>query len=206
MAGGRRDGAGREPGSEMVKKVDGRDGSANLISGIHSTNVRSTGLVLDKTIPDDEQSLLGLQPGIQTAIRMFVRNKPKTEIADELGVSRPTIDSYISRFPMAVMEASIEAAVGPDQLLRPLLPKVMGVYNRLLDANDKPEVQGAMARDVMDRTFGKAVVRAQVESVQPVSVEFLDLEATDVTSTNAGGAGPADGGGSGGGADDRSAD
>jgi hypothetical protein len=193
----------------MVKRPDGRigstNGNANLINGwAHSQTARSTAVVMDKTIADDDQHLSGLQPPVQTALRMYARGKTKLDIAEEMGISRPTLENWLARFPMAAVEASIEAAVGPDQLLRPLLPKVMGVYNRLLDLNEKPEVQGAMARDVMDRTFGKAVVRAQVESVQPVSVEFLDLEATDVT--NAGTTGQDTGGGLGSGAPDGETD
>lgn len=200
MAGGSRAGAGRNPGSEMTKRHAADNGNENLISGIHSSNVRSTAVVLDKTIPDDEQHLAGLTPGIQTALRMYARNRPKSEILEDLGVSRPTLDSYIDRFPLAVVEASIEAAVGPDALLRPLLPKVMGVYDRLLDLNDKPEVQGSMAKDVMDRVFGKAVVRTQVQTVESVNVQFIDLEATDVTTTGSdagvGGAGQGEAAGS----------
>ena len=181
MAGGKREGAGRDPGSEMTKR-SGRNGSANLVHGYGQTNVAktSTATVKDKTIPDDEQRLMGLQPHIQTMLRMLVRNKTKTDIQNEMGISRPALESYIDRFPLAVQEASLEVAGGPDELMRPLLPKVMRTYDELLEQRADLAVRGTMARDVMDRVFGKAVVRAQVESIQPVNVQFIDLVADEV--------------------------
>lgn len=187
MAGGRRRGAGRDPGSEMTKQSN-RNGSANLVHGYGQTNTAksSTRSVKDHSVPDGEQHLMGLQPHVQTMLRMIVRNKSKTDIQDEMNISRPTLESYIDRFPLAVLEASLEVAGGPDELMRPLLPKVMRTYDDLLEQRADLAVRGIMARDVMDRVFGKPVVRAQVESIQPVNVQFIDLvadEVTDVSST-----------------------
>jgi len=177
MAGGKRTGSGRPSGSTMTNRY-GNEQVINLIPPDQRRPTIATPVVLDKNIPDTQQHLIGLQAGVATALRMMARAKNITEITEALGLSKTTLLAYKDRFPLALQEASIEAASGPDELLRPLLPKVMFVYDDLLDRTDRPDVQSGIARDVMDRLFGKPVVRTQVESVQPVSVEFIDIPAT----------------------------
>lgn len=180
-SGGVRSGAGRNPGSEMSKaalrRVGLEVGQFNLQPNYGQK--KSNQLVNDLSVPDNEQRLLDLKPGIQTALRLFARGRTLEFISKEMGVSIPTIRNWRDRFTQACVDASWEI-VEPGEVLRPLLPKAVQTYDKLLDRDDEPAVQSTIARDVMDRLFGKPVQRQQIEAVQPVTVEFIDLEASVV--------------------------
>ena len=181
MSGGEREGAGRPAGSRMTRQenmraIGQRSGKYNLPSREGQT-ARTTHLTNNTEVPYAELRLLELKPHVQTALRLLVRGRPITYICDELNLSNVTITKYRDMFPQALVDASYEI-VEPGEVLRPLLPKVVQVYDKLLDRDDEPAVQSTVARDVMDRLFGKSTQRHEIAGVPPVNVEFIDLPAT----------------------------
>lgn len=84
-----------------------------------------------------------------------------------------TIADWLRRYPDAVSEA-VRGLTDPREAMRDMLPAALKVLREILDAEDEPAVRLAAARDVLDRHFGKAVVRTEVRGVPPPVIMVID--------------------------------
>ena len=141
--GGRKPNAGRKPGRDYR-------GMLPEATGASESPAASTTLVLDATTAP-----------LITAARLRATGVSLREIAKRLGRDWETVKRYLdSPDGRIALQDAVNAYTPPD-IFSGMVPYAAEAYYDALEDRDEPQIRATMARDVMDRQFGKSVIRSE---------------------------------------------
>jgi hypothetical protein len=79
----------------------------------------------------------------------------------------------IEAFPEAVSEA-VRELVDPQDVLRPMLPQALTAIREILESPEDASARLRAAQDLLDRLYGKPIVRQQTELLADIRIVFAD--------------------------------
>lgn len=148
---------------------------ADLLKAIYRARIPTTergvgqsGVGLDWSLP----LLPQLSAVQQVAAAMAARGYRWGMIQEVTGLSASAVYEWRRAvwWPLALKEAIEELITSPTSALASMVPQALQTYENLLKADDR-----AVAENVLDRVWGKPVVRQQIEEVHDITVTFEDL-------------------------------
>jgi hypothetical protein len=148
--GGSRVGSGRKPGGKLMGS-DPRGGGAVI---------------------EHQSALAELDPDVQSTIRWAARGIPKKEIAQRLSCNPATVARRLQAYPEAVSEA-VRELVDPNDVLRPMLPQALTAIREILESPEDASTRLRAAQDLLDRLYGRPVVRQQTEMLADIHIQFI---------------------------------
>ena len=109
--------------------------------------------------------------------------KSNVAICRELHVGHTTLMQWKKDplFLQLVTEAQNRLANEPMFAIQPLVPRALGRYEEALNTKDKDNLGIAVrvAQDVLDRAYGKPVIRQQVAEMKEVHIHIHDDTSVD---------------------------
>ena len=135
--------------------------------------IGQAGLGLDWTRPVLPQ----LSAAQQVAVAMSVRGHKRRMIAKVAQINSATLYEWVKAvwWPLALKEGIEELMVSPQHTLQSLVPSALQTYENLLKEDDRQ-----VAQDVLDRVWGKPVVRVQAEETHDLNIHFVDMDEAPV--------------------------
>src|SRR3990167_6799168 len=135
--------------------------------------IGQAGLGLDWTRPVLPQ----LSAAQQVAVAMSVRGHKRRMIAKVAQINSATLYEWVKAvwWPLALKEGIEELMVSPQHTLQSLVPSALQTYENLLKEDDRQ-----VAQDVLDRVWGKPVVRVQTEETHDLNIHFVDMDEAPV--------------------------
>jgi hypothetical protein len=115
----------------------------------------------DKRLSSDLDALrIQLTPQQAMAANMLARGFTNTKVAEQLGLHRQSISNWkdIPAFNALVDKLNESLLANPYQGLDPLVPKAFNRLDEALEGDDL-RLATSVAESVLDRRYGKAVVR-----------------------------------------------
>lgn len=108
----------------------------------------------------------------RTFVAYMVRGVRQAEACRRMGITTQTARRWRKEqwYPVVIQEETDKLLGNPNQVFSPMLPPAIGTYLTKLDENNFD-----VAKDVMDRLFGKPVTRTQSDVKQSVTVIFTRL-------------------------------
>ncbi len=105
----------------------------------------------------------------------MARGLSKAEAAKLAPCRVETLYDWTHRHHEAYHEAIEREMADPRRPLAPLLPKSVATYDAILENEGNPAVvRAGVAKDVMDRAWGKPIVRTQTELQADIRIVFAD--------------------------------
>ena len=131
--------------------------------------VGQAGLGLDWAKP----LLPQLSAAQQVAVALAVRGHKRGMISRVAQINSATLYEWVKAvwWPLALKEGIEELMVSPQHTLQSLVPSALQTYENLLKGDDRQ-----VAQDVLDRVWGKPVVRVQTEETKDLNIHFVDME------------------------------
>lgn len=144
--GGRRAAAGRKPNDHATRETEER-----------------------RTEDEQPDASVDAVPAWQlTAAGFFALGISVSEIARRLRRARPTVRRVRDEHPELIL-AAVRQLTNPADVFAPMLPGAALTYHAALKRADT-----SVARDVMDRLYGKPLVREQRLERRDVTITFID--------------------------------
>ncbi len=108
----------------------------------------------------------------RTFVAYMVRGIRQAEVCRRMGITTQTARRWRKEqwYPVVIQEETDKLLGNPTQVFSPMLPPAISTYLTKLDEDNFD-----VAKDVMDRLFGKPVTRAQSDVKQTVTVIFTKL-------------------------------
>ncbi len=95
---------------------------------------------------------------IQRALALHVRGFSNAAIAEQVHCSERSVQRWLREYPELIDAEIHRIDDDPRAITRPLLPHAASTYRRALEGENLAHAV-PVARDVMDRHFGKPIVR-----------------------------------------------
>ena len=162
----------------------GKRPGAGRPSGLPIRN-RSKPLAL---VPGPEKLPVGFlaKPEQETAALMVAKGFSFAEVCRRLEINPSTLQEWRKKdfWPLALEKAKHELAGDPNVALRPLTPRAVGVYDKTiegyLDGDTEPGLAVSVSRDIMDRVWGKPLIRTQSQSRKDIRILIQEIGADDI--------------------------
>lgn len=125
-------------------------------------------------------SVKGLSTQQVAAVALLARGMKNRRIAKEIGVAEETISRWKSdpTFMQTLGQVQARILADPAAALDPMVSKAFGKLEEALEQDGDLKLGVDVAKDVLDRKYGKALVRQAVSSVKDVRVMIVsDKEA-----------------------------
>lgn len=138
-SGGKREGGGQKPGHRFERK---RDASQDTLQGQQTPVTTAIGPV------DSDNAWL------HAAAALRARGVSYRQIGIRFKRDPETVANRLRDNP-ELIEQKVRELVDPQAVFAPMVPHAAEAYFDALQDHDEPVVRAAMARDVMDRMYGK---------------------------------------------------
>jgi transcriptional regulator with XRE-family HTH domain len=114
-------------------------------------------------------------------IAMMARGMKQVRIAEQLGVAEYTISQWKQNpaFQQALAEVQARMLADPMAALDPMIPKALGKLEQALDQDEDLKLAVGVAESVMDRRYGKAIVRQASANVSHVTINIVSNKESD---------------------------
>ena len=126
-----------------------------------------------------------LPPREQSVIRFRAQGRSQAWIAEKLTMDERTVCAVEHRNPEAIDEA-VRDLVDPQAIFNPMVPKAAEVYDSLVDlglneegvlkTNADWQTRLRAAENIMDRKYGRPVIRQQTEVRERITIVFEDRD------------------------------
>jgi transcriptional regulator with XRE-family HTH domain len=124
---------------------------------------------------------MDLQPNQVAAVAMLARGMKQKRVAEQLGVAENTIITWKKNpaFQQALGEVQARMLADPMAALDPMIPKALGKLEQALDQDEDLKLAVGVAESVMDRRYGKAIVRQASANVSHVTINIVSNKESD---------------------------
>lgn len=110
------------------------------------------------------------------AVSLVARGLPDLQIENRTGIHRGTVARW-RKEPWwgEMLQQEIDRLHGdPMEVFRPMIPSAIAAYERALEQDEDLPLAFRAAQDAFDRTYGKAIIRQQSQSVASVHIHIID--------------------------------
>ncbi len=119
------------------------------------------------------------EPWVEVVASYYANGVGITEISRRMDKTPQTIRRWLTENPEAVTLA-VQKLTNPHALIDPMVPEAAAAYHELMGGDTPANVRAAVAKDVLDRKLGKAVIRQEMQIREHVTIVFEDLRDDDV--------------------------